>query len=376
MTKLDDLPAELRNVLYGQILPPPNTSGRMSNGLALFTVSKKFHFESTSYFYQHNAISVSAQSTITDTATILPPIPDQYLRYLRRLALWGTVSYSSATSTLKVANTIASLATIGADFEELHIHIRSPFSKLLNSRVDDSVLDTDHQVTIALRQLLYSGVAKVVRIELKNVWFAPDVAVTLQDQYADRLEFCTADNLNNDPRSLERPLTGRSTNGHLTALGLNDADMIDVGSCYGSPTSLSPLPSPIVSSSSCAFADLDAFCVVSYQLGADDDSMGKSESFAQADSTMQPFFDEDDIEEWQASTQESNESDFEDLEDIQEMEVDEDEEVDEISQDDMEAIFDNMEEIAHQVANEADVSYLTNFAPDLLLARHNLVHFG
>jgi hypothetical protein len=371
MAKLDDLPAELRNVLYSQILPPKNTPGRTTNGFALFAVSKKFHFESTSYFYQHNVISVSAESTVTDTATILPPIADQYLRYLRRLALWATVSYNSTMSTLKVANTIASLATIGANLEELHIHIRSPSSKLLNSRVDDSVLNADHQVTVALQQLLHSGVAKVVRIELKNAWFAPDVAVALQDQFSDRLEFYTAGSLNTDPRTLERPLTGRSTNGHLTALGLDDADMTDAGSCYGSPTCLSPLPSPLISSSSSAFADLDSFSVVSYQLGADDDCTGNGESYEQPDSIVQPFFTEDDIEEWQTSTQVSKRPNLEDLE---EMEIDEDEEVDEIPQDDMEAIFGNMEEIAHHVANEADITYLTNFAPDLLLAQHNLGH--
>jgi hypothetical protein len=40
----------------------------------------------------------------------------------------------------------------------------------------------------------------------------------------------------------------------------------------------------------------------------------------------------------------------------------------------MDAIMGNMEDMAQHMANDIDMSYMTNFAPDLLLRQHNLSH--
>jgi hypothetical protein len=52
----------------------------------------------------------------------------------------------------------------------------------------------------------------------------------------------------------------------------------------------------------------------------------------------------------------------------------EDEEMNDVDQEDFEAIVHNLEDIAHHMANNETVTYMTNFAPDLLLSRHQLIH--
>jgi hypothetical protein len=87
-----------------------------------------------------------------------------------------------------------------------------------------------------------------------------------------------------------------------------------------------------------------------------------------------------DIEEWEAATEVPEEDDLQDLDEGMEDDVDEemeddvDEEMEDVPQEDIDDIMYNTEECADHAANDADVSYMTMFAPDLLLTRYNLGH--
>jgi hypothetical protein len=370
MATFTDLPPELRNAVYDELHESKcrKPYKRIDNELALFSVSKQLHDESTSYFYQHNTMAIDTSFPATDTATIIPPIADKYLRFLRRLTIYAAVEEAKSPSTQKVANIIASLATIGANFDQLHIHLRSPISKLLNSRVDDSVMTVYHPVTTALQHLLNSGVVKTVFVELKNAWFAPGVAQALAAGYDTRLQFNIANRPAANRCAMERSLTGFYRSTHLIQLGLDDEDIASARS----PTASSSCSSPVSLTScvSAAFADLDTFSVTSFQLGSDDDEKGEPTDESSTDEGS--FFDGIDIEEWEAATQVPEPGDLQDLD--EDMEDDEDEEMEDVPQEDIDAIMTNMEETAHHDANEADVSYMTMFAPDLLLTRYDLGH--
>jgi hypothetical protein len=370
MATFTDLPPELRNAVYDELHESRcrKPYKRIDNELALFTVSKQLHDESTSYFYQNNTMAIDTSFPATDTATILPPIADKYLRFLRRLTIYAAVEEAKSPSTQKVANIIASLAAIGANFDPLLIHLRSPISKLLNSRVDDSVMAADHPVAAALRQLLDSGVAKTVLIELKNAWFAPGVAQTLAARYHTRLQFNIANRPATNPCAMERSLTGFYRSTHLTQLGFDDEDIANARPPAASSSCSSPVS--LTSCVSAAFADLDTFSVTSFQLGSDDDVKGESTDESSTDEDS--FFDGIDIEEWEAATEVPELDGLQDLD--ENLEDDEDEEMEDVPQEDIDAIMTNMEETAHHDANGADVSYMTMFAPDLLLTRYDLGH--
>lgn len=365
------MPAEVRNSIYDLLhhdrLAQPRSL--IKNGIALLTVSKQLHYESASHFYQNTIIEVEAATPSTDTATRLPPIADRYLRFLRRLSVYTTTGGAKSLDTQKAARTIASLTTIGADLDQLHIQIRSPLSRLLNSRVDDAVLDTSHPITVALTQLLDSKAAKIIFVEMQNAWFAPGIAQRLASRYASRLRFSNANNTAINPRAVERFLTGSYASNHLNVLGLDDQDIADARSLK-TPSPSNSLRS-LSSSVSSAFADLDAFSVSSYQPSSNDyDHMADVESMDDSKVDEGSFFSGADIEEWEASTEGGEQEDFGDLED---MDL-EDEEMEDVPQEDFDAIMGYMDDCAHHVANEADVWYLTNFAPDLLLGHHKLGH--
>ncbi|KAH7397237.1 hypothetical protein BKA66DRAFT_408947 [Pyrenochaeta sp. MPI-SDFR-AT-0127] len=369
MAKFQDMPAEFRNVLYTELLKKGTGYHRSRNELALFSVSKQLHTESTSYFYQNNDITIDAPSLATDTATILPPIADKYLRFLRNLGVHTITGQANWPGVRKAASTITSIATLDAQLDELNVFISSPLSQLLNSRVDDSVMDRCHPITIALQNLVASGVAKSICIELRNAWFAPGVASSLHPAPSSQLRFSISDKYVLDLDLLERPVTGRYSSMHLTDLGLREEDVRDAGSCLA--TSLSSAPSSLPSSLCSAFADLDTFSVTTFEFGADDELDKNGESYDDFDTSEQPFFTEDEIEEWQASTHESSQ---EDLSGAEGPTLGEDDEMEDVPQQDIQAFMNNLEETAHHHANEADMNYMTNFAPDLLLSRHHLGH--
>lgn len=374
MANFDKMPAELRNLVYEELFQNSkrHDSHQQSNDArALFTVSRQLHDETTSYFYQHNVMTVDATAKTSDAATLLPPLADKYLRYLRRLRMYATTGQAKMPSVQSSASMIASLTTIGAHLDELHIVICSHLSNLLNSRVDDSTLDAEHPITVAIYQLLTSNVAKHVYVELKNVSFATGVAHALHSQFGSKLSFVNSKGRTVDWRPLEQPLTGRYSSMHLTALGLEEEHISSSVSDASSTTSSTPssLPSSLCS----AFTELDAFSVTTFELGHDSETNKTilDDYFEESSAGEQPFFTEDDIEEWQASTQEHDYSNTqeethpEDIDDI---------EMEDVPQVDVEAIMDNLERTAQHIANEQDITYMTNYAPDLLLSRHQLGH--
>jgi hypothetical protein len=378
MAGFTDLPSEVRNILYDNLLRGDNQSRhRDPNEFALFTVSKQLHQESSSFWYQHNNIAIDAPLAANGTATIVPPVPDKYLRFLKRLTIHTTTGHPSIPSTNKVATTIAALSTIGAHFDELNLIISSPMSHLLNSRVDDSVLHALHPITSAIKAVLTSGVAALLRIQLEDVWLAPGVARIFQSTPSTRVEFFDASGIPvPDLSALERALIGRYSSTHLSALGLDPSFTGNSRSSQYSP--LSSLAS-IASSLSSAFADLDTFSVTSFELSSDEEEeealMRNDSHKDDTDGDEQPFFTEDDIEEWSASTQESAEE--QDGQALGERDdLDEDEDMEDVQDGETQAIMQNLQEAAHHVTNGDDVTYMINFAPDLLLSRHHLGHLA
>jgi hypothetical protein len=375
MARFSDLPAEVRNIMYDELLSGESQSKRRAqNELAMLTVSKQLHIEGSSYFYQNNEITIDAPGPRSDAATILPPIADKYLPFLRHLTIYTSTGQADLPTTCKVAGAIANLATVGADFHALNIFIASPLSHLLNSRADDSIMDADHPIAIALLKVLQSGVAKFVRIELKNAWFGLGVTHTLLSAPSTQVEFYNNGAHTMDLSLLERPLTGRYSSTHLTSLGLGNESVADI--CLDDTNSVISTPSSLPSSLCLAFANLDTFSVASFEFCSDPAEAAELEFVESTTSEAVaelPFFTDDDIEEWSASTQEdSPEKEAVMLGEMDD--VEEDEEMEDMRQDDTRAIMQNMEDAASHVANNDDVTYMTNFAPDLLLSRHHLGH--
>lgn len=378
MAKFGDLPCEMRNALYDQLMRDEHKPRHVQqNELALLAVSKQLHEESASYFYQHNHFTIDTRMTPTDTATILPPVADKYLRFLKRLTLHVPIGPSIRVRTCRVATAIAALSAIGAQFTELNLLFTSSLSRMISARIDDATLDSKHPITEALRTVLRANVTTTLRIQLQDVWFAPGVAQALQADFRSQLEFYKQESRICEPSGLERSLTGRHSSTHLTDLSLDPAEAVNVGALddLESPQST---PSSLPSSHHSAFAELDTFSVSSFELGSDEPDTKDHDESAQCDiyEGEEPFFNDDDIEEWSACTQEEQgPSDDQMSDDAENFDTDdEDEDMEDVPNAEFQAIIDNMQEVAHHMANEEDITYMTNFAPELLLPRHNLGH--
>jgi hypothetical protein len=378
MAKFRDLPCEMRNALYDQLLRDENKSRHVpQNALALLGVSKQLHEESASYFYQHNHFTIDTRIIPTGAATILPPVADKYLRFLKRLELHVPLGPCIEVRTGRVAATIAALSAIGAQFTELNLLFTSSLSRMLNARVDDAILDSKHPITEALRTVLRANVTATLRIQLEDVWFAPGVAQVLQADFRPQLEFYHQERRVCEPSELERSLTGRYSSTHLTDLSLDLGEVMNFNALddLESPHST---PSSLPSSHHSAFAELDTFSVSSFELGSNEPDSKDHDGSTQCGNYegVEPFFNDDDIEEWSACTQETQgSSDAQMLDDAEDFANDD--EVEDMEDDpnaEFQAIIDNMQEVAHHMANEEDITYMTNFAPELLLPRHSLGH--
>lgn len=379
MAQWSDIPAELRNSIYDALLSRPQIPSEQLNSndaLSLFSVSKQLHDEASSYFYQENEICIDTPSPMTESATVLPPIADRYLRFLRRLRVRATIGCADAMLHSRIARTICSLASTEAKFDKVHISIQSSLSRLVTSRVDDSVLDQFNPITIALRTLLNSGVAKTVHIHLRGVWFTPFVAFDLGRKYGDSLLFVDENGWRLDESSIQRDPTGNYAATHMAGLGLamEVAGGLPSSYCVSAPAA----PSLISSSVGSAFADMDMFSVSDFERESDG---AQSDGAKEHSMISDPFFSDADVEEWEAMTQDFDQqqpgpSDSEDMDtgyDFDSAIDEDDEELEDVTQEDFEAMLDNMEDVAH-LANEADITYMTNFAPELLLSRHQLNH--
>lgn len=380
-------------MIYSELLHENEAHSRIHNAPGLFGVSKQLHNEASSYWYQHNVIAIDSLSESSEGATILPPIPDQYLPYIRRFTLHLWTGQADMSTVERAAKLVASLSNIGAQFDEVTFIISTHLSNLLISRVDDPVLSTDHPIARSLHQVLSANVAKKVWVQLNGAKFATGVTRGLIQQFGSTLSFVDSKGQKVEPSLLEKPLIGRYLSSHLTALDIGE----ELASCsfpLGQSTgSTSSLPA----SFSTAFSELDSFSVTEYSLNGEDkmDALNLKQPAGEANGT-EPFFHQDDIEEWESATSDFHYDGADHIMDMDDLYVnddgmDDDDEEEEVNgggdneedvlatlepvpQDEFEDIIDNLKQVAHHRANEEDITYLANYAPDLLLARHQLAH--
>lgn len=362
MANFDDMPAEIRNMVYDLLLHrrPLAAAPQTANELALFTVNKELHYEASSFFYRHNHINVDTAAPFMETATVLPLVADHYVKSIRCLTLYSYGDAATSQATQQTAKIIAALVSAATNLEELTLDLTSPLSPFLNIRVNDSVIDAAHPITVVLRELMDSRPNLFVRINVRDVWFASGIAQTLHKTYGDRIAFQTDNVPAPDPTLLERQCIGQYLSNHLIYLeeacrnipGSNDDQSCSPSS--GFLLTLSPISSP--------FSELDTFSAASF---------GTTSFFhdaeAKADSDAKVAFDEDDIldlTECHWSDNVTAEGDEE--EDLADMGVDLDMDMETISDSELVHIMSNVRDIEAHVANERDVDYLANFAPHLL----------
>ena len=206
---------ELRNTIY-DLVYQNDLSSRAS--LALMQASRQLHLEVSSHYYARDCFNISCPIEPTPGATILPPVNDRYLRFLKEVGIELEVGSASLPRVQETAVTIRNLTTIGAHFDKLTFLIQFPseFSPFLRARFDDMIMDQAHPIAAAIDHVLGSKVSEVAYIILNGAWFAPGVATKLKDRYGARLQFMQA----NEKPSLseisdlalcERPFTGTSS---------------------------------------------------------------------------------------------------------------------------------------------------------------------
>ncbi|KAF9697975.1 hypothetical protein EKO04_004363 [Ascochyta lentis] len=347
-TGFTDLPAEMRNMVYHGLLPG-------SKSLALLRTSKLIHQEAAPYFYQHNLFTISLPATHSEGATILPPIANRYLKYLRQLTICMTVGRPGSANTQETARSIAALTGIGANLDILNFRFSSKISTLLQSRVDDSVLHNEHPITYALRTLLTFDVAKQVRVELDNVWFATDVIRDLRSEFGERLGVLNTIKGEN----IERPLTSRYSTTHLHALGVEeqDAEYLQI-ECLPSGSTSSSLDS--------ALSELDTFSPMDFLDEEREEIYDLVETEKAGSGFRQLVFgiNENEFQLEDAKDTRYIHASALDNEELNESDDVDDEEMEGI--DDIDAIVGNLEELEMWRVNGKDVCYLTNFAPEVL----------
>jgi hypothetical protein len=333
MASFMDLPPEMRNSIYERTITSPTSR------LALLSASKELHEEVSSYFYQHTVFTIDLPGKSNGT-TIVPFVPDRYLKYLRHLTVNICVTASNVTHS---AEKLATLAGQDVALSILTLNFSSTMSRLLSTRTDDPVLEESHALTRALQRLLLSSAVSLLRVNLDAVWFAPELATTLLGAFEGKLEIVTAE------KAVERKLLGQTMQTHLRDLGLEGE--YDEGASSSSSTADTAPSTP--DSLRSALSELDRF-------------------------SPMDFFDEDENDVYEGGQQEK-ENPWTVLEDVDmlhaadcgemEEELTEEDDINDEEIEDMDgldAIFTNLQDVAHWRANEADVYYATNFAPEML----------
>ncbi|KAJ8111268.1 hypothetical protein OPT61_g6093 [Boeremia exigua] len=331
MATFADLPPELRNSIYEMLL-----DGSAPN-LSVLVTSPLLHEEAASYYYQNSALTIDLPYIEIVGETILPSIPDQYLRYIKHLSINMCLSTSMVLQA-DCARRIKALPDACPTLTNLTINLTSNTSRLLSARIDDSVLAESHSLTLALRHLLSSSAIQSVHLNWDGVWFAPHLATQLTSEFQGRLEILSS------ASSPERELLGQTTQTHLRGLGADAEEVTDL--------QLNPSTAPSTPASlSSALSELDHFSPIDF---LDEDvedvprgTKGEKENSLSNESESDMQYGEDGIEE---ELTEEDDVEDEDMEDI----------------DDFEAIMGNFGVVAQRAACEADVCYMTNFAPEML----------
>jgi hypothetical protein len=181
------------------------------------------------------------------------------------------------------------------------------------------------------------------RVNLDAVWFAPGLATRLLGAFRGKLEIVTAE------KGVERKLLGQTMQTHLRDLGLGEE--FDEGA--GSPSSTVDTAPSTPDSLRSALSELDQFSPVEFFDGDENDVNGgerqekESSGIVLGDVDMLCAADRREMEEELTEEDDINDDDMEDI-------------------DSLDAIFANLQDVAHWRANEADVYYATNFAPEML----------
>jgi hypothetical protein len=191
---------ELRNLVYREIFADgannhPSTNAFDYNKLAVFSASPLLHLEASTYFYATTQPSFHMMIPTFPTATMLPPIADQYVRFLKHFDIFMSAGCGASPTVQETAKRLAALTSIGANFEEITFHIGAAedISPLLNARLDDSVLDMSHPLVVALRHILETNTSNSIRIHLLGAWLATGVAAELQSSFGTRIQFVEAE---------------------------------------------------------------------------------------------------------------------------------------------------------------------------------------
>ncbi|KAF1925115.1 uncharacterized protein M421DRAFT_94936 [Didymella exigua CBS 183.55] len=330
MASFFDFPPETRNSIYGLLLTNSTPC------LDMLTASRLLHEEAAPYFYYNNDLAIDLTDASSPGASILPPIPDKCLSYSRVLTINLKLGYIRPCMQ---AQCLTGLASHCASLTILTLNFTSTASKIVSSTTDECVLDASHPFTLALQHILSSRAS--VRVNLNGVWFAPSLVDKLRSEGS--LEVVTCES------STERAMHGQKTRDHMRDLGLDMQDLEDAGNLQ--PSAYDDIFSSMPSSLSSALSDLDSFSPTNY-LGKDlEDVKDYEEGRESVAFTDEPMFDMVRLGEGSEEVLTKDEDfDDEEMEDIY----------------DIEAIVDKLQKIAYQRLHEMDVSYMTNFAPNML----------
>ena len=332
------LSPELRNLVYDQVYENDVTNG---DTLSLMRASKQSYFEAGSHFFARHTVNLTFPLRPTAGATVLSPVSDRFLPYLKDVGLEFEVGPSHFSRVKEASATIRKLTTIGANFREVTCLIQFPseLSVFLQRKLDDSTMKEDHPITAALRDLLDSGMSQIVNVAMNGAWFAPGVATSLKGRYLERLKFVqlkksTGLSEIDDPALYERPLTGYSSMDVHKGLGI-PIDHVD--------------EYPIARMGD----DLDLLVPLH------DTEDGDSESFISEPVNLFGDANETSGDDDAADLDSDDDADIEDLVPLEEGEAD--------------AIVDNLKDTGELLADEArtqsEIRLLVNMAPHLLFAQ-------
>jgi hypothetical protein len=230
-------PAEIRNILYDRVFHEDISN---ADSLALMRTSKHLHLEAGSHFYANNPFVVSIPGPSVPGATVLPPMNDRYLPFLKDVGIEINAGCAARPRVQDIATAITRLSTTGAEYDTVSFLIQFPpeLSFFLQDRCDEAILDKSHPITAALQHLLKSGVSKVVQIWMNGAWFAPGLAAEMKACYGPRLRFMR-DNQEHkllelsDPALYEKALIGCCSCTPFKIFGIAEHGSDDLNTAIG-----------------------------------------------------------------------------------------------------------------------------------------------
>jgi hypothetical protein len=291
------LSPELRNLIYRELLDSENKvtnpiTNSSTSAFALFRTSRYIHAEMSTFYFATGQFVANICSCGAPTPYIFPSVPDRYLGLIKHFHIKLRTGCGLFPAVQETAKKLTRLASVAERLEDVSITIRAAegLSSVLNSRMDDSVMDVSHPITVALRHMLDTKASRIVHLRLENAWFATGVAAELQADFGHRLRILPVDDDGNSSattsaRSYERDLTGYSSISVLQNLmlpatdtdqdGLSSSPFLDASS----NTSLGPDPDLVEPSMNTRFDNqeeydiyLDPCMITDFDNDGDDDS--------------------------------------------------------------------------------------------------------